>query len=130
MEYIDTGEYIWAVTNNGMDGHDWSRNNIRTGGAGAIGHRYSRAPERLGWLAEQENLSAKSREYEAKEVEEKARVKDLLMTMVARSGGWDGLEKMMTDKKMTTVCPREMVGANGKPLRSFSLIEVKRIIGS
>lgn len=28
---------IWAVTNNGADGDDWSRNNVRTGGAGAIG---------------------------------------------------------------------------------------------
>ena len=28
---------IWTITNNGMDGDDWGRNNIRTGGAGAIG---------------------------------------------------------------------------------------------
>ncbi len=28
---------IWYVRNNGMDGDDWSRNNVRTGGAGAIG---------------------------------------------------------------------------------------------
>lgn len=28
---------IWYVRNNGADGDDWSRNNIRTGGAGAIG---------------------------------------------------------------------------------------------
>ncbi|GEM_PF-5957298 len=32
-------EWIWYVENNGMDGDDWSRNNIRTGGAGAIGWR-------------------------------------------------------------------------------------------
>jgi hypothetical protein len=30
-------EKMWHVQNNGMDGDDWSRNNIRTGGAGAIG---------------------------------------------------------------------------------------------
>lgn len=28
---------VWYVQNNGMDGDDWSRNNVRTGGAGAIG---------------------------------------------------------------------------------------------
>lgn len=30
---------IWYVRNNGMDGDDWSLNNVRTGGAGAIGWR-------------------------------------------------------------------------------------------
>lgn len=36
---------IWFIQNNGMDGDDWSRNNIITGGAGAIGWRvpYSEA---------------------------------------------------------------------------------------
>jgi hypothetical protein len=32
-------EWIWHVRNNGFDGDDWSRNNIHTGGAGAIGVR-------------------------------------------------------------------------------------------
>ena len=32
-------EYLWYVQNNGMDGDNWSLNNVRTGGAGAIGHR-------------------------------------------------------------------------------------------
>lgn len=32
-------EWIWYVKNNGTDGGDWSRNNVRTGGAGAIGRR-------------------------------------------------------------------------------------------
>lgn len=32
------GKIIWAVDNNGTDGGDWSYNNIRTGGAGAIGY--------------------------------------------------------------------------------------------
>ena len=31
--------YIWHVRNNGMDGDAWGHNNIRTGGAGAIGKR-------------------------------------------------------------------------------------------
>lgn len=32
-------EHIWYVQNNGADGDAWSRNNVRTGGAGAIGWR-------------------------------------------------------------------------------------------
>lgn len=31
--------WIWAVSNNGADGDNWSRNNIETQGAGAIGRR-------------------------------------------------------------------------------------------
>jgi DNA-binding transcriptional MerR regulator len=34
-----TEKYIWHIKNNGMDGDDWSRNNVKTGGAGAIGRR-------------------------------------------------------------------------------------------
>ncbi len=33
---IESGR-IWTVKNNGMDGDDWSGNNVTTGGAGAIG---------------------------------------------------------------------------------------------
>ena len=33
------GDYFWYVENNGADGDDWSRNNVQTGGAGAIGYR-------------------------------------------------------------------------------------------
>jgi hypothetical protein len=32
-------EYIWYIRNNGTDGDNWSLNNVRTGGAGAIGWR-------------------------------------------------------------------------------------------
>lgn len=37
--------WIWYIQNNGSDGDDWSRNNVSTGGAGAIGWRlpYSEA---------------------------------------------------------------------------------------
>jgi len=38
-------EYIWYCQNNGSDGDDWSRNNVRTGGAGAIGWRVPRTDE-------------------------------------------------------------------------------------
>ena len=32
-------KYTWYVRNNGMDGDNWSANNVQTGGAGAIGWR-------------------------------------------------------------------------------------------
>lgn len=38
---LEENKAIWFVENNGADGDDWSRNNIRTGGAGAIGYRMS-----------------------------------------------------------------------------------------
>jgi hypothetical protein len=38
---------VWFVRNNGGDGDDWTRNNVRTGGAGAIDRR-------LDWSAELE----------------------------------------------------------------------------
>ncbi len=37
--FVIGSEWIWYVQNNGSDGDDWSRNNVRTGGAGAIGWR-------------------------------------------------------------------------------------------
>lgn len=37
--FVIGAEWIWFVQNNGMDGDDWSRNNVRTGGAGGIGWR-------------------------------------------------------------------------------------------
>lgn len=36
--YVISGPRIWHVQNNGADGDDWSHNNVRTGGAGAIGY--------------------------------------------------------------------------------------------
>ncbi len=38
-------EHIWHIKNNGMDGDDWTLNNVRTGGAGAIGRRVPADPE-------------------------------------------------------------------------------------
>jgi len=32
-------DHLWYIQNNGMDGDNWSLNNVRTGGAGAIGYR-------------------------------------------------------------------------------------------
>lgn len=36
---------IWYIKNNGMDGDDWSRNNVATGGAGGIGWYVPKTPE-------------------------------------------------------------------------------------
>ncbi len=36
---------IWYVQNNGMDGDNWSHNNVRTGGAGAIGWKIPKNKE-------------------------------------------------------------------------------------
>jgi len=35
--YVIGDDRIWYVRNNGMDGDSWANNNVRTGGAGAIG---------------------------------------------------------------------------------------------
>ena len=36
---------IWYVRNNGADGDNWSHNNVRTGGAGAIGWKMETLPD-------------------------------------------------------------------------------------
>lgn len=40
-----TPEHIWSIEIRGMDGDDWSRNNVETGGAGGIGWRIPRTEE-------------------------------------------------------------------------------------
>lgn len=42
--FVIQPDAIWWVENNGADGDDWSRNNVRTGGAGAIGWRIPTDP--------------------------------------------------------------------------------------
>jgi hypothetical protein len=37
--FVITPDEIWYVENNGADGDEWSRNNVITGGAGAVGWR-------------------------------------------------------------------------------------------
>ncbi len=41
----EEGNTIWEIRNNGMDGDDWSRNNISGGGAGYIGMRVPYSPD-------------------------------------------------------------------------------------
>jgi hypothetical protein len=46
--------FLWCVQNNGMDGDNWSHNNVRTGGAGAIGWRLPATDELIAearWIA-------------------------------------------------------------------------------
>jgi hypothetical protein len=38
--YVATPDAIWKIENNGTDGDDWSRNNYRTGGAGAVATKF------------------------------------------------------------------------------------------
>jgi len=45
-------DFIWYVVNNGQDGDNWSNNNIRTGGAGAIGRCLERTDEMVEQLRE------------------------------------------------------------------------------
>ena len=49
------GDRIWYVRNNGMDGDNWSYNNVRTGGAGAIGWYIPYDEQMAGFLREMEN---------------------------------------------------------------------------
>ena len=37
--FVIQKKWIWKIVNNGMDGDDWSKNNVETGGAGASGVR-------------------------------------------------------------------------------------------
>lgn len=45
--FVVQPDAIWRVINNGGDGDDWSLNNIRTGGAGAIGMKFEITPRRM-----------------------------------------------------------------------------------
>ena len=39
LMFIIGNDWIWYIRNNGADGDDWKRNNVKTSGAGAIGMR-------------------------------------------------------------------------------------------
>ena len=38
-------QWIWYVRNNGAEGDNWAANNVRTGGAGAMGWRISHSDD-------------------------------------------------------------------------------------
>lgn len=48
--FIIEKEHIWFIKNNGADGDNWSYNNIKTGGAGAIGWKFTKTNDRMDLL--------------------------------------------------------------------------------
>lgn len=67
--FIIEPEHIWYVRNNGSDGDNWSANNVRTGGAGAIGWRVPRTDRLMAALYALRDLLAGAIENEARERE-------------------------------------------------------------
>lgn len=60
--YVLDGDKIWKLINHGMDGDDWSMNNVQAIGAGAIGYVYPTTPERIEFLQKYcENISESNR---------------------------------------------------------------------
>ena len=131
--YVVQEEHIWKLENNGMDGDDWSRNNIRTGGAGAIGTRFQKTAERLTYLNEHaENMTEKEAkekvEREKREVERIERIKEGLARMLARST-WEELEARMKKANVKNFCPRELA-VNGRQTVSLTIEEAKQIMAA
>lgn len=129
--YVVQENHIWKLENNGTDGGDWSMNNIRTGGAGAIGTRFVKTPERMAYLNEHAgNITEKEEKEEAereqREIERKARIKEGLTKMLKRAT-WEELEAGMKKAKAKNFCPRELV-VNGRQTVSLTLEEAKRIM--
>lgn len=50
--FIISDDWIWYIRNNGADGDDWARNNVKTHGAGAIGMRLVNNDELEGMIKE------------------------------------------------------------------------------
>lgn len=81
-DFILKGKTLYQISNNGMDGDDWSRNNVRTGGAGAVGKKVSLTPEDVralkssmkpkGWSDAARAASAEARTNMAKKASKSA----------------------------------------------------------
>jgi len=54
--FVLSKDSLWYVQNNGMDGDDWSHNNIKTGGAGAIGWKIKLDEKLISELKELEKI--------------------------------------------------------------------------
>ena len=135
VQYIVTADYIWHIKNNGMDGDDWSRNNIRTGGAGAIGTRFEKTEARIAFLeAHTENITEKRKKEKADEEktekERNEKIKAGLEAMLSRTpGGWDTLAKAMEKAKVKTFCPKELLIAGTKRgMVNLTIKEAKRYL--
>lgn len=59
MYILLTEERIYFIQNNGMDGDDWSRNNFRTGGAGAIASYLEMTDEVKAWIIDAKEFQSK-----------------------------------------------------------------------
>jgi len=127
--YVDTGEWLWRVDNNGGDGDNWGANNIRTGGAGGIGKRYRRTPERLAYLQTLVNLTQKwekeEREKAEEEEAEEERIREGLLQMIGRGITLEMIEGKL--KKGQTFCPRELT-VKGRETVRLTVREAKRIL--
>lgn len=128
----DQAAQVWKLRNNGSDGDDWGRNNVRTGGAGAIGYLYPATPERLAFLANHcENVSEQQRQDQAAETARKAArldyIRPALQAMIARGVSLADVEKAMKPGQHT-FCPRELVVA-GKAATSIRLGEARDALG-
>jgi hypothetical protein len=75
--FIIDPEWIWYVQNNGMDGDNWSRNNVRTGGAGAIGWRVLRSDQLVADLTHIKKTLAGKIEQNASDREMIAMMEDM-----------------------------------------------------
>ena len=131
-QYVVTRAYIWQIQNNGMDGDDWSQNNIRTGGAGAIGYRFDLSLDRMGFLeAHAENMTEKEAKEEefrlAKEEEEKTRIRAGIAKMLERTD-WTTLEAAMEKAGTTKFCPQELTLPSGQASVKLTVSEAKAIM--
>ena len=131
--YIVSRDQIWKLLNNGLDGDNWSRNNVRTGGAGAIGYIFAATEERRQYLltyAVNMTLAREQRRKEKQEAEtaENTRIKAGLEGMLARGITWEQIAGGMK-KASNTFCPRELLRADGKPSCDLTLAQAQRIVG-
>ena len=132
VQYVVTDDHIWHVQNNGMDGDDWSRNNIRTGGAGAIGRRFNKTTARMNFLrnhAENITIKREKEEQEKRQAKEKEgqRILEGLQKMLKRTS-WEELERAMKKRKVDVFCPQELTNKKGRPTVHLTLSEAKNLM--
>ncbi len=87
--FVVGAEHIWYVLNNGADGDNWAYNNVRTGGAGAIGWRISR--RRQNWPTNSAGWPSRSNNQEASGIDRS------YISGTAREGGTEMRPISMTE---------------------------------
>ena len=89
--YLVVGEeWIWAIMQHGMDGDDWSANNVRTGGAGAIGWRIPTDAKLAARLLELGQEMGLAPELERAAEQARFAAEWTLETTQARRADWNG----------------------------------------